>query len=269
MTDQPTNPPTLASLKEPRKIPPPRILIYGPHGIGKTTFGAQAPSPIFIPTEDGLGTIQTATFPLATRYQHVMDDITRLYTEEHDFCTVVLDSVDWLEQLIWQHVAIAPKDGTPASIEAYGYGKGYTIAADRMRDVLDGLKALRDHRGMAVILTAHAQVKRYDDPTTEPYDRYRLKLHDKAAALVSEWCDIIGFATQEMVVRKENVGFGKAVSRALSVGGHVLHLHRTPAFDAKSRWPLPDTLPLTWAAFETALSQSNRPTPATDPTKGQ
>jgi hypothetical protein len=270
MTDLQTDRPSLASLKEPRKIPPPRILIYGPHGLGKTTWASQAPNPIFIPTEDGLGTIQTAAFPLANSYQDVIDNIGRLYTEEHDFCTVVIDSMDWLEQLIWKHVAIAPKDGGPASIEGYGFQKGYAIAADRMRDVLDGLKALRDHRGMAVILTAHAIVKRYDDPASEPYDRYRLKLHDKAGALVSEWSDIIGFATQEMVVRKENVGFGKSASRALSIGGHVLHVHRTPAFDAKSRWPLPDSLPLNWAAFEAALSQSNnQPTPATDTTKGQ
>ncbi|MDR0869400.1 MAG: ATP-binding protein [Planctomycetaceae bacterium] len=33
---------------------PPRLLIYGTEGIGKSTFGASAPKPIFIPTEDGL-----------------------------------------------------------------------------------------------------------------------------------------------------------------------------------------------------------------------
>lgn len=250
---------TLKSLQQKRAIPPPRILIYGPHGIGKTTFGSCAPDPVFIPTEDGLGSLQTTSFPVATKYQDVIDAIGVLYTEEHSYKTVVLDSLDWLEALIWTHSAVTPKDGGPASIEGHGYGKGYIIAADRMREVFDGLAALRDTKGMTVILTAHTKVKRFDDPTCEPYDRYTLKLHEKAAALAAEWVDILGFAAQEMTIRREDVGFGKKTARGLAIGGHVLHLARTPAYDAKNRYGLPDVLPLEWAAFATALEQANAP----------
>ena len=47
---------------------PPRIMLYGTEGIGKSTFAAQAPSPIFLPTEDGLGEIDCASFPLCKKY---------------------------------------------------------------------------------------------------------------------------------------------------------------------------------------------------------
>lgn len=234
-------------------IAPPRIMLYGAHGVGKTTFASQAPNPVFIQTEDGLGSIRTTAFPLATSYQDVINAIGALYSEEHSYQTVVLDSLDWLESLIWQHVA---RVGGQASIEGFGYGKGYLFAADRMREIIEGLTALRDQKNMCVILTAHAIVKRFDDPANEPYDRYTLKLHPKAAAVVSEWVDIIGFASQEMIVKKEDVGFGKAVKRGLAIGDHVLNLSMRPAFDAKSRYPMPDKIPLEWSAFEQALQQA-------------
>ena len=266
MTKPPTEKPTdrprfsLASIQAKRTPAPPRICIYGPYGIGKTTFGAHAEKAIVIPTEDGLGTIDVPTFPLCTRYQDVLDAIAALYTEDHDYRTVVLDSLDWLEMLIWTVCAVVPKEGGAASIEGHGYGKGYVIAADRMRDVFDGLTALRDKKNMAIVLTAHVKVKRFDDPTTEPYDRYSLKLNDKAAALVSEWVDVLGFASQEMAIKREDVGFNKKAARALSIGGHVLHLARTPAYDAKNRYNLPDALPLEWQAFAAAFAANNQPT---------
>lgn len=246
----------LQSLRKGKQVGPPRLVVYGPHGIGKTTFASQAPSPCLILTEDGLGDIDTTSFPLATNYQHVLDAIGTLYKEEHEFHTVVLDSMDWLENLIWKHIA---KESGHNSIEDFGYGKGYVMAADRFREVLSGLDALRDERGMAVILTAHCQVKRFDDPASEPYDRYMLKLHAKASGIVQEWADIVAFATQEMIVKKEDVGFNKKAARGVAVGGHVLHLKRTPAYDAKSRFTLPDSVPLTWSAFADALTEASSP----------
>ena len=93
----------------------------------------------------------------------------RLYTEAHDFQTVVVDSLDWLEPLVWQPCAIQP---TPGTIEQPGYGKGYVAAVDTWRAFLDGINGLRDDRGMGVVLIAHADIKRFDSPETDPYDRY-------------------------------------------------------------------------------------------------
>jgi hypothetical protein len=247
----------LTSLRKGKQGGPPRMLIYGEHGMGKSTFASQAPSPVFVPTEDGLGAIDTTAFPLAKKYQDVLDAIAALYNEDHDHHAVVVDSLDWLEDMIWKHVA---EEGGHDNIEDFGYGKGYVYAADRFREVLSGLNALRDKKGMAVILTAHSQIKRFDDPASEPYDRYMLKLHSKAAGIVQEWSDIVGFVAQEMIVKKEDVGFNKKVARGVSTGGHALHLARTPAFDAKNRFGLPDTLPLNWDAFAEALTEANQTT---------
>ena len=247
----------LKSLQKGKRHRPPRLVIYGEHGMGKSTYASQAPTPVFIQTEDGLGNIDATSFPLANKYQDVLDAIAVLFTEDHEFQTVVIDSLDWLENLIWKHVA---QEHGLESIEGIGFGKGYVFAADRFREILAGLNALRDQKGMAVILTAHSQVKRFDDPASEPYDRYSMKLHAKAAAVVQEWADAIGFVAQEMIVKKEDVGFKKKVARGVAVGGHVLHLKRTPAYDAKNRYSLPDTLPLDWGAFADALTEAQQDT---------
>ena len=99
--------------------------------------------------------------------------ITCLYQQDHKFKTIVIDSADWLEQLTWRHVS---KEHNEENIESFGYGKGYVHAADAFRAILDGLNALRIKKGMVIGLTAHSQVKRFDDPSTEPYDRYLLKM---------------------------------------------------------------------------------------------
>lgn len=240
----------LSSIHHGKKNAPPRIVLYGDHGIGKSTFAAGAPKPIFICTEDGLGNIDSASFPLCMSYKNALGCVHTLYKEKHDFQTVVLDSLDWLEALVWTHVA---KAHGHKEIEDFGYGKGYAFAADTMRDFLRGLNALRTEKKMAVILTAHCQVKRFDDPTSEPYDRYILKLHKSASSIVSEWADVIGFAQNDTRVQKEDVGFNKKARRAVSSGKRWLNVERTPAFDAKNRLGLPAKMPLEWAAFDTAM----------------
>jgi len=166
-----------------RRIMPPRILMYGTEGIGKSTTAAQAPHPIFIPTEDGLDQIDCASFPLAQRFDEVVSAISALYTEEHDYQSVVIDSLDWLERLIWDDVCreygVNCREYGVKSIEKAdgGYAKGYTHALTQWREVLNGLDALRNERGMAVILLAHAKVEKFEDPESVAYDRYSPRLH--------------------------------------------------------------------------------------------
>ena len=137
----------LESITRGRESKPPRLLVYGQEGTGKSTFAAGAPSPVFVQTEDGLGEIDTAKFPLAKKFEEVTDALTALRDEPHDFQTVVIDSADWLERLVWDRVC---RDFGVRSIEKAdgGYGKGYVHALTHWRQMVDLLNDLRDRRGI-------------------------------------------------------------------------------------------------------------------------
>lgn len=239
---------------------PPRIMVYGPQKIGKSTFAAMAPDPVFIQTEDGLdglrdtaGTpINVPTFPLARTLAEVIDYIGLLYSSPHDRKTVAIDSADWLEALIWKRVA---EDNKVGSIEEIGYGKGYIFALSHWRMILDGLNALRDQRGMAVILIAHAQIKRFEAPDQKAsYDRYLPKLHHSAAALIQEAVDVIGFANWDVQIAEEQVGFNQKVKRGTGQGLRTLRMEERPAFLAGSRYKMPPQIPLSWPDFAAAFA---------------
>ena len=137
-----------------------RVIIYGESGLGKTTFATSAPNPIVIQTEDGLGEIDVPCFPLAESYIDVMKALDSLANEDHDFKTVVIDSLDWLETLIWKQVCT---DNKVSSIEKIGYGRGYNEALVFWSYFFDELNKCRD-KGMLVIMTAHSQVNKVEDP---------------------------------------------------------------------------------------------------------
>lgn len=232
---------TLANITVGTPPTPPRVVVYGEHGIGKTEFGVSAPGPIVLRTEDGLAARAVPTFPIATDYRDVMSALTTLYLEAHGFQTLVVDTLDWLEPIIWRETA--GRHGE-SDIESFGYGKGYVRAAEVWAEFLEGLNALRT-RGMTVICLAHAEIKRFDAPDADPYDRYQIKLHKRAADLIQEWADVVGFAHYEIHTVAADVGFNKSVTRAVGAGNRLLAVEERPAFHAKNRYQLPATLPLT------------------------
>jgi len=241
---------SLASLKKTGTARPPRIVLYGTHGIGKSTFGAQAPKPVFIQTEEGLDAVSATAFPVAQSFDDMMEAVGVLANEDHEFETVVLDSADWAEQLIHKRVA---EDNNVKTIDAIGYGRGYKAAVDYWKQLLEGFDHLRSAKNMQVIMLAHSQVRRFDDPLADPYDRYQLDLHHGSASVIAEWCDIMMFANQQYSTVKSDVGFNQKVTRAVGSGTRVLYTQERPGWQAKSRWPLPDTLPLDYGKFAEAL----------------
>lgn len=238
----------LKSIKKNTALSAPRIMLYGVEGIGKTTFASQAPNPIFICTEDGLGSLQVEHFPLATKASDVLDAIGSLVSENHEFGTVVLDSVDWLDNLIWSDVE------STHDAKDLAYGKGAMIVAERWREVLAGLNALRNDKGMVVILIAHCQIKRFDSPEVEPYDRYQPKLQERSNAILREWVDAVLFANYKTIVKKDDVGFNKTSNRGISTGERLLYTSERPAYMAKNRYGLPESLPMSWEAFSKAIA---------------
>jgi len=220
---------------------PPRICLYGTHGIGKSTVASMFPNPIFISTEDGIDGLDVTSFPRAKHVNDVVENIKVLIKEEHDFKTVVLDTVDWLvEPLII--------DDVEASHEAkeLAYGKGQVLVAESFREILQGMDTLRRKRNMNVVLLAHANVVKFESPMTEPYDRYQPKLPNRCNALLQEWVDVLGFAAFKVVIKKSDAGFNKEVTRGVSTGERLLHLVENPAFLAKNRYACPDNIELSY-----------------------
>ncbi|UYM14280.1 ATP-binding protein [Endozoicomonas euniceicola] len=258
---------SLNSISRAAGLSAPRVLIYGDAGTGKTTLAAGAPAPIFLPTEDGLGTLTVDTFPMLTSWGSVTEALSALYHEEHQFKTVVLDSVDHLEPLIWQQVCL---EHNKNSIEEFGYGKGYVEALTHWRTLMQWLNALRNDKGMSVILIAHAEIKRFESPEVDSYDRYQIKLHKRASELVQESMDCVLFGNYKTVVQKEDKGFGQSKSRGVSTGQRVLYTEARPAFVAKNRYSLPAEIPMSWDAFNQALTQSsNQPQTQPNPQQGE
>ena len=241
-----------------RENKPPRIMLYGQEGVGKSTFGASAPAPIFIQTEDGLGEIDCCKFPLAQSVEDVIIELTALRDEKHNFRTVVIDSLDWLERLIFDEIC---KEFGVRSIEKAdgGYGKGYVDALVHWRKVLALLDDLRNKRGMMVILLAHAKVERFEDPENAAYDRYSPRLHKHAASLVSEWVDTVLFATKRMRVSKDGDSRTIAAPIGADGGERIIRTNGSPACIAKNRYGLPNEIPLSWDEFIQAYRNSVAP----------
>ena len=233
-----------------RQVAPRRIMLYGVQGVGKSTWASMAPKPIFLPTEEGLNDLDVEAFPLLSNYTDFMSALRNLYSKPHDYKTVVVDSLDWLERMIWTDVC---KEHGKADIADFGYGAGYKYALGYWGKVVEALSAIRSHRQAQIVLLAHCVIERFEAPDSDSYDRYTPKLHKMAAGLVMEWCDEVLFSCYETHVKMSEEKFNQERARGIGSGARIVRTTERPFARAKNRLGLPEEMPLDWREYASYL----------------
>jgi len=224
-----------------RVVKPWSVVLYGVEGVGKTSAGASAPAPVFISAEDGSAQLEVDRFPQAFDFETVNKQLNDIYTQEHAFQTLVIDSADWVQDLIVKKVC---KDANVDTIADIPYGKGWQAVADYFLEFLKGLSAIKQQRNMNILLLAHCEIRRFNDPAGDPYDHYAIACNEKQVApKIKQWCDCLFFAEFDKTTKEVGDGFNKRVV-AKSWGDRVMHTEHRASHDAKNRFNLPAKLPL-------------------------
>jgi len=238
----------LKSLVKKQPPKPPRILLYTIPGWGKSTLTASMPKPVFIDIEDGLSGLNAESFPVPEKYEQVEDYIRMLINEDHEYKTVVVDTLSSLEKLIFDKVC---REHGKESIESFGYAKGYVYAMQYWNKIIDGMDNLRKS-GVAPVLLAHSEIRTINDPIVDSYDKYIIRLHKHPTARVIQWADNIFFGTHKTIVTKQGEGFNQT-AKGIGQGERVLYTEERPAFTAKSRMDLPFEIEIPkedgWSSF--------------------
>lgn len=256
----------IGSIKSAKKDRPLRIISLGKPKTGKSSFAASAPNAIIIPIkgEEGIDDLDVQAFPPVNTYGDLLEAIGTLYTSDHEFQSVAIDSFSTLEHLIWDETC---RVNGVDSIEKVGkgFGKGYTEALKYWREVTEALDALRAARNMASIIIGHVKVKRFNDPLGEPYDHYSFDINEKAVELLTRWADGSLFFNHKISVKKDDAGFGNKHIRAIDVGGGTpkMYTQERPSHPGGGRgaWgKLPYELSFNvdngWAVLEAELNRA-------------
>lgn len=239
----------LESIKKGPSTRPPKIMLIGQEGVGKSTAGAKMPNPVFLCGESGLVGPQFADTPsfTPTSWTEALAFCEELASNPSGYKTLVIDTLDWIEPMLYTHVVAAAKKNDIKHIEDFGYGKGYVIAqqeARKMLAVLDKVNAA----GMAVLILSHSQLKTVKNPEGDDYDHFESKVNTKVAGIFKEWCDAVLFARFEIYVRKDGM-------KVKAQGGteRIVQTTHSAAWDAKNRYGLPEVMDLDMSEIYTRI----------------
>ena len=231
-------------------VPPVRVNVQGVDGIGKSTFGADAPSSIFIQAEDGLKFIDNvARFPVIESWNQLLTQVKTLIEEPHDYKSVVLDTTDAASKFGEEYVCETNGWNGPQDKQA-GYGAFYVAEENAWRKLLQGLNICFEERGMNVILLSHVGDKTIVDPTVGEYHAFQMRSNKKINSLIKDWVDFNLFADYD-----KSVNDGKPKSH----GNRILYTKYAMGFEAKSRLTIPSQLSLDWDAFHKSYLEALAP----------
>lgn len=227
---------------------PVKTVLYGPEGIGKSTFASHFPDPVFIDTEGGTKRLNIARLPQPTSWAMLLDEVNEVRKGAIPCGTLVIDTADWAERLaITALCAKAKVDG----LEGFGYGKGYTYLKEEYGRLLDALEEVLN-TGHNVLILAHSTISKFEQPdAVGNYDRWTMKTTKQVEPMLREWCDLLLFANYKTIVEK--VGDSKNAKSKASGGRRVLYTTHTPCWDAKNRFDLPDELPFEYASIASCI----------------
>ena len=217
-----------------------KIVVYGPEGIGKSTFASCFPNALFIDTEGSTKYLSVNRLPSPTSWQMLKDEIKYVELNPTVCDTLVIDTFDWAESHCVKYVCDkANKKG----IEDFGYGKGYIYEKEEIARLLHSLDDVVA-QGIHVVLTAHAQLRKIEQPENEgSYDHWELKLGQKTGSVISpmvkEWADMVLFANYKTVVIAQDDNGQKHKAKG---GRRVMYTAHSPWWDAKNRFGLPEEM---------------------------
>ena len=232
---------------------PPKVVIYGPEGIGKSTLASKFPAPLFIDVENGTSRLDVSRLTLADKsYSSFKTALKELSaTPPDEYRTLVVDTGDMLDNMISANV-IANGGNKIESIEDFGFGKGYTHIMEEWMKLLDRLWEFQKRNGWGVVFVCHAAPRKVDLVSQGlSYTQWSLKLSQKAVACLKEWADFILFLNYDVTIVKTGEGKG---AKTKAVGGdRTVFCTHSNYYEAKNRGGLPDSLELDDAGVKTIL----------------
>jgi hypothetical protein len=255
---------TLSSIRKSLERGPDKVFLYGIEGVGKSSFAAAAPKPVFLAAEDGIRNLAPVpeSFPAPETFQDVLDAVAELETGDHDYQTLVLDTIDAVDGLIRDQVC--RRNGwTSEDFDAYG--RGLKVTPDEHRRLIAAIDRLAAARGMNVIVLAHARTKTFKNPAGADYLRYEPNLAgEMAPALWKYWAEAVLFATHEAFVQVSKSGSEDPAlkrGKGVSTGRRVLYTEWNAAYDAKNRYGLPPVLALDFQEYAMAREAGHPASP--------